>query len=407
MLSAASANVVRVTLPAIGAAIGDITPVFYRRMFAAHPDLERDLFNRGNQARGDQQRALAGSIAAYAALLVSEDGPDPREVLPRIAHKHASLGIPGGLYQVVHDHLFAAIAEVLGEAATPEITAAWDEVYWDMARALIGIESGLYAERGASGAAGPEPGRVWRTLTVRRRVQQTPDVVSFTLSAPDETPLPAGRPGQYVSVAVGLPDGARQIRQYSLTRAPAEDAVRISVKAIPADGAAPAGEVSNFLHRNVFEGDELQVSAPSGEMTLAETDSPLVLASAGIGITPMIAFLRHLHRIGSPRPVIVLHADRSAARHAHRAELTALTDRLSAAVLHRWYEDTGTRSEDAFLHGGLIDLGPVWIPAGADAYLCGPVPFMTAVRGSLIDRGIEPGLIRYEVFGPSRELEAV
>ena len=407
MLSAASANVVRATLPAIGAAISDITPAFYRRLFAAHPELERNLFNRANQARGDQQRALAGSIAAYAARLVSEDGPGPDGLLTRVAHKHASLGIPARLYPVVRDHLFAAIAEVLGDALTPEVATAWEEVYWEMAHALIGIENGLYAERGPRGIAGIEPGRAWRALTVRRREQETPQTVSLTLAAPDGAPLPAAQPGQYVSVAVRLPGGTRQIRQYSLTRTPARDVVRISVKAVPANGAAPAGEVSNFVHANVFEGDELQVSAPFGEMTLAETDAPLVLASAGIGITPMIAFLHHLQRTGSRRQVLVLHADRSPACHAHRAELTALAGALPSAVVHRWYEDMGARAEDAFRHAGLIDLDSVRVPAGADAYLCGPPPFMAAVRGSLIARGVRPDRIRYEVFGPARELETV
>ena len=130
MLSATSTEVVKATLPAIGAAIGDITPQFYSKMFAAHPELLRDTFNRGNQAVGDQPKALAGSIARYATLLVADDAPQPIELLSRIAHKHASLGITEAQYAIVHEHLFAAIVEVLGEAVTPEVAAAWDEVYW-------------------------------------------------------------------------------------------------------------------------------------------------------------------------------------------------------------------------------------------------------------------------------------
>ena len=68
MLSEGFRQVIRATLPAVGAAIGEITPLFYRKMFAAHPELERDLFNRGNQKQGDQQRALAASIAGFATL---------------------------------------------------------------------------------------------------------------------------------------------------------------------------------------------------------------------------------------------------------------------------------------------------------------------------------------------------
>ncbi|GAB7007627.1 FAD-binding oxidoreductase [Nocardioides sp. AN3] len=404
MLSATSRQVVRATLPVIGAAIGDITPVFYRRMFAAHPELERDLFNRGNQAQGDQQRALAGAIAAYATLLVAEDGPDPRAVLARIAHKHASLGVREDQYPIVHEHLFAAIVEVLGEAVTPEVASAWDEVYWHMAHALVDIEKGLYAE------AGVAPGDVWRTLVVRRRIHESRDTVAFTLEAPDGGPLPAARPGQYVSVAVRLPDGARQIRQYSLTRAPGQSAWGISVKAVPAqrdaDAIVPAGEVSNFLHDNVFEGDMLEVSTPFGELELTEGGSPLVLVSAGIGITPMIGFLHHLRRTSSRREVVVLHADRSPSRHAHRAELAELVDSLPGASLHRWYEDLGVRSAGDTLYRGRIDLDGFELPADADVYLCGPLPFMAGVKSALLARGVAEDRIHYEVFGPDRELSA-
>ena len=214
MLSTRSAEVVRATLPVVGGAIGDITTIFYRRMFAAHPELERDLFNRGNQAQGDQQRALAGSIAAYATLLVSETAPDSSDLLARVANKHASLGISADQYRIVHEHLFGAIVEVLGDAVTEEVAAAWDEVYWHMANTLISMERELYAD------AGVAPGEVWRQLVVRRRTQESTDTVSFVLASPDGARLPVARPGQYISVAVTLPDGARQIRQYSLTRAP-------------------------------------------------------------------------------------------------------------------------------------------------------------------------------------------
>ena len=403
MLSTKSAQVVKATLPVIGAAIDDITPVFYQRMFAAHPELLRDLFNRGNQAQGDQQSALAGAIAAYATLLVAEDGPDPLEVLARIAHKHASLGITEDQYPIVHEHLFAAIVEVLGEAVTPEVATAWDEVYWHMAKALVTIEKGLYAETGVA------DGDVWRTLVLRRRLQESPDTVSFVLGTADGSPLPEGRPGQYVSVQVALPDGARQIRQYSLTHAPQVSEWGISVKAVPAnhtdDGATmPAGEVSNFLHDNVFEGDEVRVSAPFGELVLEDSESPLVLISAGIGITPIIGILHYLAGTGSRREVLVLHADRSPARHAHRQELKELVAVLPAATLHRWYEDLGVRPTRDVLSAGRVDLEAVQIPADAQVYLCGPLPFMKSVRQTLIERLVPETDIHYEIFGPNKWL---
>ncbi|GAA3492180.1 hypothetical protein GCM10018987_62630 [Streptomyces cremeus] len=116
MLSAAAT--VRATLPAVGAAIEDITALFHDKLFAARPELLRGLFNRGNQAAGTQRRALAGSVAAFAAHLVDRPDGRPDAMLSRIAHKHASLGVTAGQYRVVHQHLFAALAEVLGDAVT-------------------------------------------------------------------------------------------------------------------------------------------------------------------------------------------------------------------------------------------------------------------------------------------------
>jgi nitric oxide dioxygenase len=403
MLSTKSAAVVKATLPVIGAAIGDITPVFYQRMFAARPELERDLFNRGNQAQGDQQSALAGAIAVYATLLVADDGRDPVEVLARIAHKHASLGITEDQYPIVHEHLFAAIVEVLGDAVTPDVASAWDEVYWHMAGALVTIEKRLYSDTGVA------DGDVWRTLVLRRRLQESPDTISFVLGTADGHPLPKALPGQYVSLQVALPDGARQIRQYSLMRSDEPSEWAISVKALPLSQAddgtiIPAGEVSNFLHQNLFEGDEVRASAPFGDLVIEDSNRPLVLISAGIGVTPIIGILHYLTGVGSGREVLVLHADRSPARHAHRQELKELVAAMPTASLHRWYEDLGVRPTRDVLRVGRIDLGAVEIPADAEIYLCGPLPFMESVRNSLINQNLPEADIHYEVFGPDKWL---
>lgn len=402
MLSPTSTVVIQQTLPVVGAAIDEITQVFYPRLFGAHPELLANLFNRNNQAQGDQQRALAASIARYATLLLAETegGPAPRAVLARIAHKHASLGVLEEHYPIVHEHLFAAIVEVLGEAVTPEVAAAWDEVYWLMAHDLIALEKELYA------AAGVEPGQVWRELVVTQRRQESPDTITLVLADPTGAELPPARAGQYVSVQVPLPDGAQQIRQYSLVRVEDAGVQVISVKAIPAtrdgDRVLPAGEVSQYLHHQVFEGDTLKVSAPFGELALSEADTPVVLVSAGIGITPMIGFL-HALADDAEREVLVMHADRSPAQHAHRAELAELVAAHPRAQLVRWYEALGNRSGEQ-VHEGLVDLAGVELPADADVYLCGPVPFMGSVNQQLLARGVASDRIHYEVFGPAREL---
>ena len=145
-----------------------------------------------------------------------DNGHPPEQLLARIAHKHASLGVTREQYAIVHEHLFAAIVQVLGEAVTPEVAAAWDELYWHMADDLVGIEQGLYSE------AGVEPGEVWRQVVASGRQQESPDTVAFSLAAVDGSALPTAEPGQYISVTVSLPDGANQIRQYSLTRGRAD-----------------------------------------------------------------------------------------------------------------------------------------------------------------------------------------
>ena len=387
MLSEQSAATVRATLPAVGAHLGEITERFYAGLFAARPDLLRDLFNRGNQAAGTQRQALAGSIAAFATHLVEHPDQRPDAMLSRIAHKHASLGVAPEQYAVVHEHLFAAIVEVLGEAVTPEVAAAWDEVYWLMANALIAVEKRLYEESGS---------RDWRDWEVVERVTDTADVVTFRLRPVHAGPVRDFRAGQYVSVRVELPDGARQIRQYSLSGAAGSTVRQISVKRVHG-GTAPDGEVSNHLHARVTEGDVIQLSEPYGDLVLDDvTDRPVLLASAGIGVTPVIAMLAQLAETGHRAPVTVVHGDRSPAGHALRADHEAYAAKLPDAAVHFWYEEqapAGTRS-------GLVDLGGIDVPAGTRAYLCGPLPFMRAVRTQLIDKGVAPADIHYEVFGP-------
>ncbi|MGW1724647.1 globin domain-containing protein [Streptomyces sp. NPDC002306] len=387
MLSEQSATTVRATLPAVGAALGEITERFYAGLFAARPELLRDLFNRGNQAAGTQREALAGSIAAFAAHLLEHPDRRPDALLGRIAHKHASLGVTPEQYALVHEHLFAAIADVLGEAVTPEVAAAWTEVYWLMANALIAIEKRLSEET-------REPGhREWEVVA---RVTETADVVTFRLRPVDGGPVPAFRAGQYVSVQVELPDGARQIRQYSLSGAPDATQRQISVKREPGT-PGPEGEVSNHLHAHVVEGSVLRLSAPRGDLVLDGTaGTPLLLASAGIGVTPMISMLAQLADAGHPAPVTVVHGDRSPAHHALRDDHEAYAAKLPEAAVHFWYQDDAAGAA----RPGLVDLTDVAVPPGTRAYLCGPLPFMRAVRGQLLDKGVAAADIHYEVFGP-------
>ncbi|MEU0854748.1 globin domain-containing protein [Streptomyces griseofuscus] len=393
MLSEQSAATVRATLPAVEAAIEQITERFYARLFDAHPELLRDLFNRGNQASGAQKSALAGSIAAFAGHLVEHPDQRPDAMLSRIAHKHASLGVVPEQYPVVHEHLFAAVAEILGDAVTPEVAAAWTEVYWLMANALIAIEKRLYEE------SGRQEFRKWEVVG---REEETADVVSFRVRPVDGSPVRGFRAGQYVSVGVKLADGARQIRQYSLSGAPGEDVRQFSVKRVHG-GATPDGEVSGQLHARVRVGDVLELSEPYGDLVLdGVAGRPLLLASAGIGVTPMVAMLASLAADGHDAPVTVVHGDRSPADHALRVDHQAYADKLADSDVTFFYE----RDAEPGGRTGLVDLSGIDIAPGTCAYLCGPLPFMRAVRGQLIEKGVAPADIHYEVFGPDLWLDA-
>lgn len=389
MLSPESAEIVRATLPVIGASLDAITTRFYATMFADRPELLDGLFNRGNQASGEQRRALAGSIAAFATALLDRPDERPDRLLARIAHKHAAVGVTQDQYVIVHKYLFGAIADVLGEAVTPQVAQAWDEVYWLMAGALIAMEARLYAEAGAGDGES-----TWRRWSVVERREETPEVASFLLRPLGEEPVPPARPGQYVSVRVPMPDGVHQLRQYTLSGG-RDGLRRITVKRVHGEGV-PAGEVSNLLHDTVRAGDELILSAPFGEVTLEDGDRPLVLASAGIGCTPITAMLGHLAATGSERPVMLLHADRSPVNHALREETAEHLGSLPRAQSFLWYEDGAPEGART----GLIDLDGVRVPDGAVAYLCGPLPFMRRARTQLIRAGVAPRDVHYEVFGP-------
>ncbi|MDH2442377.1 FAD-binding oxidoreductase [Amnibacterium sp. CER49] len=392
MLSDAALPVVQATLPVVGENIEEIATRFYRHLFEQHPELIDGVFNRGNQADGRQQQALAGSVAAFAGYLVSNPTNLPDHLLSRISHKHASLGVQPDHYEVVAENLMWAIGDVLGDAVTPQVAGAWGEVYWLMANMLINQERGLY------GAVGLTPETVYSRWRVTERTQETADTVTFVVEPLDHHDVKPSLPGQYVTVRLRMPDGVLQPRQYSLTRADDGEHRVFAVKRVRTPGK-PDGEVSNLLLDQVQVGDELELSAPFGDVVLEYTDRPLVLASAGIGITPMAGMLSHLVGSGTRRQVLFLHADDSADTYALREQVFADLERLPNATAATWLLDTaGADGLDA--EQGFMDLRDRELPADAQYYLCGPLPFMQSVRSQLIERGVPARDIQYEVFGP-------
>ncbi|MFI5890084.1 globin domain-containing protein [Actinoplanes sp. NPDC051513] len=389
MLSDRARPIVKATLPVVGQHIEEIANRFYAHMFAAHPEFHDGMFNRGNQAAGSQPKALAGSVAVFASAMLADPPEIPDRLLTRIAHKHASLGIRPDQYQIVGDHLRWAIGDALGDAVTPEVAAAWDEVYWLMAYALIRQERGLYSARGVT------PERVWRQWRVAGKVHETDDVVTFVMRRIDDRPVKTSLPGQYVSVLVRMPDGMRQPRQYSLVRADDGEHRYLAVK------RAQRGEVSNFLHDQVHVGDELTMSVPYGDVVLDDSGRPVVFASAGIGIAPMAGMISHLVTAGSHLDVTVLHADTEERSFPLRRQLVEDLAHLPKSNLYLWYENGAeTDLPVTAVFDGTMSLGQAELPEDAVYCLCGPLGFLQAVRGALIERGVAPADIQYEMFGP-------
>ena len=383
MLSEKSRPIIEATLPIIAERINDITPDFYRRMFAARPDLMDGMFSRSSQLEGTQPKALAGSIAVFASYIVQNPDSYPDEVLSRVAHKHASLGLKEEEYPTVYKYLFEAIAANLGDLATPEIVEAWTEVYWLMGNALIKLEKGLYASQANDVMFAP--------FKLVDRKETGENVVVLTFEPADETPMTESKGGQYISIIVPARDGLRQARQYTLL--PSEkNQRRIGVK------LDPNGEMTSILHE-LEVGAVVEISNPYGDLTLegfGDPEAPLYLFSAGIGTTPMLSFLSELIEKGSQRPVTVVHADRSLDTWPLREELTELVNKLPNARLISFIEGEGGD------FAGRVDVSKLDVPSDANVYLCGPLPFMQGVRSALVEAGVPGKNINYEIFGPDQ-----
>ena len=399
MLSAASRPYIDASIPVLRQHGVAITTRFYADMFAARPELTR-LFNMGNQANGSQQQSLASGLFAYAANI--DNGAALAPVIERIVHKHVAVGRTPAHYPIVGKYLIGAIKTVLGDAATPELIAAWDEAYWLLAGEFIAAESRLYDRSGM--AAG-------QLLPVRviAREAQSEAVMSLTLASPDGKPLRDFEPGQYISVEATFPDGRRQLRQYSLSAERGLPTWRISIKRETGGADTPEGAVSNWLHDTVQVGATLHVSTPWGEFTPEIDDrSPIALLSAGIGITPMLSVLRTLAVEQPNRPVLFAHAARHGGHHAHRADLAWARERLTTLHTHISYEtptdaDVAGRDYD---HAGTMPTAALLAHratarfADGRFYLGGPLGFMQAQRHALISAGVPVQNIHREVFGP-------
>jgi nitric oxide dioxygenase len=236
---------------------------------------------------------------------------------------------------------------------------------------------------------------------IAQHIDDPSGVVTFVVEAADPAdPLPDFIPGQYVSVGATLPDGARQLRQYSLVHAPRDGRLAFTVRPVAATVDQPAGEVSNWLTTHVTVGDNLAITLPFGDLTLdTAASTPAVHISAGIGITPMIGILEYLAAGTAQRQVLVAHADRNPDTHPLRTVQRDLVDALPNADLELWYEQPSGDSRTGTLTVSALDL-----PAEADIYLCGGAGFLQSVRAQLTAAGVPLTRVHFELFSPDNWL---
>jgi len=398
-LSAEHKEIVKSTAPVLAQHGVAITSHFYKRMLDNHPEL-KNIFNVANQATGAQPAALAHAVWAYAVNIDNLGALGP--AVSRISNKHASLGVTADQYPIVGENLLASIKEVLGDAVNQPVLDAWKAAYQQLSDIFTGIEADLYkqAEQTPGGWTG------WRKFKVAHKVHESDEIISFYLEPMDGAQLPEFKPGQYISVRVFMPElGVYQPRQYSLSDIPDGKHFRISVKKESAIRDKPAGKISNFLHQDIPENTEIDVSNPYGDFTLdVDSDVPVVLISGGVGITPMMSMLGTVISHDKTRKVVFVHAVRNGKVHAMKDYLSHVMEdnpQVSRAIFYEETTDSDRKGVD-FDYTGRIDFtnikDKVLLPE-ANYYLCGPGPFMKAQQKSLEALGVPSERIHSEVFG--------
>jgi ferredoxin-NADP reductase/MOSC domain-containing protein YiiM len=263
-------------------------------------------------------------------------------------------------------------------------------------------ESGNPGPTGLSGV--PPAWTGFRSLRVAKVERECVSVLSLFFEPVDGQPLPAALPGQFLAFRLHIKPGFPPIlRNYSISSAPGSNAYRVSVKH-EVNGAG-----SSFLHNQVKAGDVLEVSAPRGAFTLQPGDQPVVLVSAGIGATPVLAMLHALASTSSPREVWWLYGARNRDEHPFaeesRERLKALARGHSYTVYSR--PQPGDRLGLDYDSPGHLDtslLDQLGIAQNAEFYLCGPAPFLSSFTAGLTQRGVDSTRIHTEIFGPQESI---
>ena len=285
------------------------------------------------------------------------------------------------------------------EALSPGWRASFEAMLQSQTTAGGGGNAGLVPAAAAHPVA---PG--FQPLAVVAIDRESADVLSVSMRHPHGKPLPLARPGQYAVLRLRRTDGSPPLlRSYSLSGPPSTDRYRISVK------IEPNGAAGSYLREHVRLGDVLDVSAPRGSFILQDGERPVVLLSAGIGATPVLAMLHALAAARSSRPVFWLHAARDGQHHPFAAEVRRLMPGLTNGRQYVCYSRPGSHDrmgEDfdaaGHLSGSVFDT--VSVPREADIYICGPNRFMADMKETLATFGVAPARIHTEVFNGGEPL---
>ncbi|MCP4991282.1 MAG: NO-inducible flavohemoprotein [Colwellia sp.] len=393
MLTDKHIDIIKTTIPLLEDAGPALTGHFYQRMFSHNPELQ-DIFNMANQHSGRQQVALFEAIAAYAKNI--ENLELLKTAVERIAQKHTSFNIKANHYAIVGHHLIETLRELASDAFTVDVEEAWTKAYQFLAKIFIDRESELYQHREQTNGG-------WRDERAFKVIDKTVEselVTSFIFAPVDKKPIIDFQPGQYLGIEIS--DEAlkfNEIRQYSLSSKANGENYRISVKREVND---VPGIVSNYLHDQLVIGDKVNLYSPAGDFFFKDRQAPVVLISAGVGITPMQAMLETFAQQQYNKPVHYLHACENSLQHSFSDRTTQLIKENNWQQ-HIWYRNEEVAANH--IYQGMMDLTKVELPIEqADFYLCGPIAFMQFAKRQLLALGVAEERVHYEVFGPHANL---
>jgi ferredoxin-NADP reductase/MOSC domain-containing protein YiiM/ferredoxin len=322
-----------------------------------------------------------GDVQAGDKIIKLSSGPEQMTV----ADVDALLYLPGHTHQ-----------GLLRALRVPALSPGWKGSF----QALLNEEPGT----GNAGLVVTSPPPAWpgfRELAVTAITRESDSAISIRLEDPAGAPLPTARPGQYLTLRVQPDKGQRTVlRNYSLSGPPGAGYYRVTVKR-ECDGAA-----SGYLHTRLAVGDQLDIAAPRGTFILDETHAPVLLISAGIGATPVVAMLQALAQERSDREIWWLYGARDGREHPFAAETRTLLASLPKARARVYYSRPGPNDLEGrdFDSAGRLTaplLAQLEPPSDAEAYLCGPTAFMDEISAGLAALGFDASRIHTEPFGPA------